>query len=273
VNAMKSSEIVTLTTDFGEGSSYVAQVKGVMLSLYPSARIVDISHSVAPQSVTEAAFLLRGFYHYYSPGTVHLVVVDPGVGTERACLAARAGDWFFLAPDNGVLSYVLQREKPIEIVALTDTRFWRDCVCRTFHGRDIFAPVAAHLLRGVPLRELGEPLPELPALLPPLQARHASAARVVGRIVHIDPFGNLISSISPAELAGLSTDTGRLRVQVRRTTIAGLHRTYGERRPGDLIALISSFDLLEVAQVQGNAAAVLNASVGDEITVEKSDGE
>ena len=267
------SGIVTLTTDFGEASSYVAQMKGVLLAICPYARLVDVSHGVPAQAVAEAAFMLFGFYRHFSPGTVHLVVVDPGVGTERACLAARAGQWLFVAPDNGVLTYVLQQEGRAEIVTLSNPRYWRSDVSSTFHGRDIFAPVAAHLLCGVSLKELGDPLQGMPVLLPPLKAHRTRSGAVEGQVVHVDRFGNLISSIARDDVARLVADPAMVCVQVRGETLHGLQRTYGERQGGSLIALFSSFDLLEVACVGGSAAALLGAAVGDTIIVEMAGGE
>jgi len=254
--------VITLTTDFGLVDSYVGTMKGVILSIDPTATIVDISHDIPPQDVREAAYTLYAAYPYFPQGTIHVVVVDPGVGSQRQAIALRTPRATFVAPDNGVLSYVLARERAEEIVNLTNPRYHLSPVSRTFHGRDIFAPAAAHLARGVPLANLGEPLTEIITFpLPRPQVRPDGT--IVGQVIHIDRFGNLITSITskdlPAHLSGESV------IEIRGRSIQGIANNYAEGAPGELLALIGSSDHLEIAVSGGSACQALEAEVGDEV--------
>lgn len=254
--------VITLCTDFGTRDGYVAAMKGVILSLAPDAQLVDITHEVTPQAVREAAFVLASAYGYFPPGTVHLVVVDPGVGSDRRLLAVRAGPYYFVAPDNGVLSLALRAQGACEAIALTRSAYWRAEVSRTFHGRDILAPVAAHLANGVPLAALGEPLREWVQLAWPAPERRGQA--IVGHVLHIDRFGNLVTDI-PAAMLGARADW---RVAVGRVRADGLRPTYASVGRGEPLALIGSHGYLEVAVREGSAAELAGAKVGDAVQVE-----
>jgi hypothetical protein len=206
------AEIVTVTTDFGTRDGYVAAMKGVILSIAPDATIVDISHEIMPQGVAEGAFVLAQAAHWFPPGTVHLVVIDPGVGGPRRAVAVETGRHRFVAPDNGVLTQALHGEDVIAAVSLTRPRYWRAREpSATFHGRDIFAPVAAHLATGVALSAVGEAMPvdDLETLAASRPVEHPDGS-IVGQIIHVDRFGNLISNI-PADLL---SDRPRWRVRV-----------------------------------------------------------
>ncbi|MBC8248163.1 MAG: SAM-dependent chlorinase/fluorinase [Anaerolineales bacterium] len=263
--------IITLTTDFGLADGYVGTMKGVILGIAPTAIVVDISHDILPPSpqdwgargVREAAYTLYAAYPYFPQGTIHVVVVDPGVGSERRAIALRTPQATFVAPDNGVLSYVVAGEKVEEIVDLTNPRYHLSPVSRTFHGRDIFAPAAAHLARGIPLAELGQPLAEIIVFpLPRPQARPDGA--IVGQVIHVDRFGNLITSIMSKDLA----DHFLLRegiIEVKGQSIRGIANNYAEGTPGELLALIGSSDHLEIAMSSGSASQILEAKVGDEV--------
>ena len=255
--------IITLTTDFGLADGYVGTMKGVILGIDPTATIVDISHDISPQDVREAAYTLYTAYPYFPQGTIHVVVVDPGVGSERRAIALRTPRATFVAPDNGVLSYVVAHEMVEEIVDLTDPRYHLSPVSCTFHGRDIFAPVAAHLARGIPLAELGEPLAEVIAFpLPRPQVRPDGT--IVGQIIHIDRFGNLITSITSKDLADhLLLGEGIIGIQGQ--SIRGIANHYAEGTPGTLLALIGSEGHLEIAVTGGSASKSLGARVGDEV--------
>jgi hypothetical protein len=253
--------VITLCTDFGLHDGYVAAMKGVMLSIAPDVRLVDITHKITPQSVREGAFVLRSAYGFYPSETVHLVVVDPGVGSERRAVAVRAGKHLFVAPDNGVLAYVLRREDEAEVVSLTNRAYWREEISETFHGRDIFAPVAAHLARGVPLRDLGEPIEELVQLVLPVpEKRHDGS--IIGYVIHVDGFGNVVTDIPACMLR-----EGEWRVLTEEARIARLSSTYASVARGELLALIGSHDFLEVAVREGSAARVAHLSVGDTVEV------
>jgi S-adenosylmethionine hydrolase len=255
--------IITLTTDFGLADGYVGTMKGVILGIDPTATIVDISHDIAPQDVQEAAYTLCAAYPYFPQGTIHVVVVDPGVGSERRAIVLRTPQATFVAPDNGVLSYVVARERVEEIVHLTNSRYHLSPVSHTFHGRDIFAPAAAHLARGIPLVELGEPLTEMITFpLPRPQVRPDGT--IVGQVIHVDRFGNLITSMVPKDW----TDHSLLReglIQVKGQSIRGIANSYAEGTPGKLLALIGSSDHLEIAVSGGSACQKLEAKVGDEV--------
>ena len=270
--------IITLTTDFGLADAYVAAMKGVILSINPEARLVDICHTIKPQNIAQAAYVLGTAYEFFPQRTIHVVVVDPGVGTARRAIIFRTPLADFVAPDNGVLSYVIQRssgkeiaadcqqielEPPLEAVAITQPRFWRSPVSATFHGRDIFAPVAAHLSLGRPLRQFGEAVTLL-IVLPLPRSYPAPDGTLVGRIIHIDNFGNLITNIKSGDLTQMAGETT---VEVGNQLIHGISRTYGEGE--GLLALIGGSGYLEVALGEGNAGAFLGAEVGQEVRIRR----
>jgi S-adenosylmethionine hydrolase len=259
--------LITLTTDFGLADSYVGVMKGVMLSLDPTATIVDISHDIAPQDVREAAYVVYTAYPYFPPDTVHVVVVDPGVGSRRKAIALQAANAHFVAPDNGVLSYMLAREEMRQAVSLTNSRYHRPTVSHTFHGRDIFAPVAAHLARGIPLTELGEPLTEIVTFSLP-QPQVLPNGNVVGHVLQVDRFGNLILDVregDPILGEGLVLEVAGRRIQ-------GLGRTFRDVLAGEMLAYIGSSGHLEIAFREGNAAQSLGVEKGDKILLRRDEG-
>lgn len=252
--------IITLTTDFGMDDTYVATMKGVILSINPQVRIVDICHTINPQNIAQAAFLLSTTYHYFPEGAIHVVVVDPGVGTERKALLLATPQAFFLAPDNGVLSYIIAEASPeLEAIALTNPRFWLSPVSDTFHGRDIFAPVAAHLSLGIPPHEFGDPIPPI-FTFPTPRPQIGEDAMLIGHVIHIDHFGNLITDIEREDLP-----RGRLFIEVRGHIIDDLSQSYAEGE--ELLAIIGSSERLEVSIKNGSAARFLRAKMGDEVKV------
>ncbi len=256
---------ITLLTDFGLRDGFVGVMKGVILGLAPDARLVDISHTISPQNVREGAIIFNRAAPYFPEGTIHVCVVDPGVGTARRPIAARLGAQRFVGPDNGLLTLFYRRAQrenwPIEIVHLDQPRYWRPEISNVFHGRDIFAPVAAHLARGVPLASLGSPLAD-PVLLPlALPERTPDGLR--GEIAHVDHFGNLATNIRAEDLAGLDG----VAVRAGGAEVRGLSRTFGDRAPGELVALIGSSGDLVLAVVNGSAAQRLDAKVGDPVEV------
>jgi len=265
--------IITFTTDFGLADAYVAAMKGVVLGINPGARLVDICHSIKPQNISRAAFVLSTACGCFPRRTIHLVVVDPGVGTDRRAVILRTPEADFVAPDNGVLSYIVQpyasgqvvdSHQPLdgaEAFAITESRFWRSPVSPTFHGRDIFAPVAAHLSLGTPPSAFGKPVNSL-VVLPLPCPRRTSDGALVGNILHIDNFGNLITSIKSGDLP---EEAGEIAVEVGSEVIHGLSITYGTA--GGLLALIGSSGHLEISLKNGDAGAFLNAGAGDEVTI------
>jgi len=261
---MEKLPIVTLTTDFGLQDGFVGILKGVIWSICPQAQIADISHAVPPQGVRAGGLMLQRAAPYFPPGTVHLAVVDPGVGTARRPLAARLGAHLFVGPDNGLFTAVLEDAErlggAVEFVELTEKRFWRTEVSATFHGRDLFAPVAAHLAGGVALADLGPAVTDPQRIDLPRAMRTANGWRA--HVTSIDAFGNLGSDLPAAGLGA-----GSLIVRIRGRQINGLVHSYGARPPGELVALIDSQDRLEIAVVNGSAARELGARLGDPIEI------
>lgn len=267
------SAIITLTTDFGLSDAYTAEMKGVILGINPDVTFVDICHTIKPQNVTQAAFVLSTAYRFFPEGTIHIVVVDPGVGSERRAVLLHTPFADFIAPDNGVLSYIVQEvvdksvtggavklRQGITAISLTNPVFWRRQVSSTFHGRDVFAPVAAHLSMGTPPADFGEPVNTLVTM--PLLYPHKTPSGLTGHIVHIDNFGNLITNISSQELPGHGDKIGIL---VGGKRIPGLSRTYSEGT--GLLALVGSHGYLEIALKNGNAAGFLGVGTGDQVRI------
>jgi S-adenosyl-L-methionine hydrolase (adenosine-forming) len=266
--------VITLTTDFGLNDAYVAIMKGIILGINPAATVVDVTHAIRPQDIRQAAFILAEAYSFFPPRTIHLAIVDPGVGTERRAIILRTPRADFVAPDNGILSYVLQEHgaapaadglarlgSDLEAVTITSTRFMRSPVSATFHGRDIFAPAAAHLSLGLPLADFGAAVDSLVAFPIPVP-RRAPGGTLTGNILHIDGFGNIITNVRSRDLP---EDTSRLTVTVGGEVICGLSRTY--RDSIGLVALVGSSGRLEISLPDGNAAARFHARVGDEIII------
>jgi S-adenosyl-L-methionine hydrolase (adenosine-forming) len=263
-DAIPSPAIITLTTDFGEGSRYVAAMKGVILSINPAARIVDLSHSIPAQDIRAGAIALAEAAPMFPPGTIHIAVVDPGVGTERGLVYARIGTQQYLAPDNGLLGRLAASERPSKIVGLDEPRFWLPQVSATFHGRDILAPVAARLSLGLAPDELGRPLDGLIPLPWPEVQRVAN--RIDGEVVEVDSFGNLITNVTSAQLAGVPTDES-VTVACDEHATQGIFRTYSDQPPMTLIALVGSGGKLELAIVDDSAKIMLGVGVGAPVVV------
>lgn len=265
--------IITLTTDFGLADSYVAAMKGVILSINPEATIVDVSHDIQAQSIEQAVFLLSAAAPYFPPGTIHVSVVDPEVGTERRALVLVTPQFVFVAPDNGLLSAALPEAardaarppaSPVPLppafrcFELVEERFQRRPVSATFHGRDIFAPAAAHLSLGADPSDFGPEVTEVMAL-PPFRGIERPGGSVLGRVLHVDRFGNAITSVRADQAPNvLSVTAGRRR-------IPGLVRTYAEAMGP--VALIGSSGFLEIAVPGGSAARELCLAVGDTVVV------
>lgn len=275
MNQFKPNDIITLTTDFGLDDPYVAIMKGVILGIAPHATIVDYTHGVEPGNMAQAAYLLRSGCQYFPPGTVHVVVVDPGVGSDRRAIALQTPDWTFVGPDNGVLALAAQDahevwHDQVHVIELTNKQWWRPSLSATFHGRDLFAPVAAHVAAGVPFAALGEPIDALvPAATQTPQRAEGGALR--GQIVHIDRFGNCITNITRDDLAHYELGE-QIVAEVIDQHIEGLVRTYADATPGQLICLIGSGGNLEIAVPNGSAAAMLGVGIGDKLRVRRAAG-
>lgn len=250
--------IITLTTDFGDHDPYVGIMKGVILGVAPRAAIVDFTHQVPPQNISEAAFVLESARPYFPEGTAHLAVVDPGVGSERRPILVTTSRESYVGPDNGLFSFALALPGA-QAWLLDRSEFWLPDVSRTFHGRDIFAPVAAHLALGVPPSDLGSPLPD-PVRLPRPQPERTRNGEITGHVIHVDRFGNLMTDIPGQWLAGREWTC-----EISGVLLRGPAPTYASVPRGELLLLVSSNGTAEIAAREANAAERLRARSGTRV--------
>jgi S-adenosyl-L-methionine hydrolase (adenosine-forming) len=256
--------IITLTTDFGLSSPYVAQMKGVVLSICRDVKLVDVSHAIGPQNIREGAVVLADVTPRFPAGTIHIAVVDPGVGTSRRIVYAEIGGQRYIAPDNGLLSRLAAITKPTLVVTLEKEAYWLPQRSSTFHGRDIMAPAAAHVVNGVDARKLGNLCNELMMIEWPVVVRDSGG--VTGEVLFVDSFGNLITNISGQELEAIGRPPS-LVVDCGGRKIRGIVPTYGAALEEEIVALIDSQGRLEIAKVGGNAARELKLDVGQPVRV------
>mgnify|MGYP001065658476 CR=1 FL=1 len=255
----RPSGIVTLLSDFGSTDNYVGQVKGVILGLAPQARLIDLTHEVPPQDVLEGSFQLATAWRAFPPGTVHLAVVDPGVGTERRAVAWIAGEHCFLTPDNGLGTLVFQQQAPEVAVVLDREEVFRRPVARTFHGRDVFAPVAARLVAGLTLDRLGTPIDPLSLVQLNIEPVRRTGTHTTGPVVSIDRFGNCRSLIGPEHLPA---PPDRVLIRCGAARIRGIVPTFAAVPPGRTLALFGSHGGLEIAVRDGHAARAWDIARG-----------
>jgi S-adenosylmethionine hydrolase len=255
--------VITLTTDFGLDNWFVGTMKGVIKNINPDVEIVDITHHVRPQNIFEAAFVLENSYTYFPAGTIHTVVVDPGVGSDRHAFILQSSRYYFVAPDNGVLSYSIDREKIEKIVKIESEKFLLHPVSSTFHGRDVFAPVSAYLSLGVNLEEFGPRLEKIVRLKPSVPKK-LSDREIVGHVICVDPFGNLITDVTQPFLEELfkTAKAQRVRILIRDREIDRIRETYSQGNENELIALIGSSGHMEIAVNRGRASDALGMSEG-----------
>lgn len=252
--------IITLTSDFGQGDGYAGVMKGVILSIAPHARLVDLSHDIAPQAIRQGAHVLAGAAPFFPPDTIHLAVVDPGVGSARRPLIVTTGRAVFVGPDNGLFTFALEQEGA-RAWLIDEPAYWLPHISRTFHGRDIFAPVAAHLAAGTAVAQLASPLAD-PVWLPRLEPARAGNGAIVGHVTYVDRFGNLISDI-PGEWLRAEAPAGRRWIaEVAGQRFCGPVDAYAAVEPGALALLVSSGGAVEIAVRNGNAAHRLGVEVG-----------
>ena len=261
-----ASPVITFLSDFGREDWFVGVVHGIIHALCPAAHVIDLTHEIPLGNVARAAFVLEAAAPDFPAGTIHLAVVDPGVGTDRRAVAVSARRQHFVGPDNGLLEWALADPQRC-VHHIAEPSYWRPSVSRTFHGRDVFAPVAAHLALGISVERFGPAITD-PERLPQTTA-YREANDLVGRVMFFDRFGNALTNLTAAALQetfpGIADERFVIRVAGR--TLRGLTRTYGDSAVGTLVALMGSSGRLEVAQVGGNAAARLGLGEGDEVRV------
>jgi S-adenosylmethionine hydrolase len=259
--------IITLTTDFGVSDSYVAQMKGAILAINAQAQVIDVTHFIPPQNVRRAAAVLQEIAGVFPAASIHVAVVDPGVGTSRALLAAETANQKFLAPDNGTLGPLFRQFPPTKVHRLTAHRFWRAPVSATFHGRDILAPVAAYWSRGTDIAEFGPAVDASKIIGLSLPQVQRVGAMLVGEIESADSFGNLITNVNVSDLEGVNRTL--LSVSIATRQIVGICDCYADHPTGTLLALVGSSGRLEIAVHGGSAEKVLGAEPGQEVRIQR----
>ena len=263
-----SLRLISLLTDFGLQDGYVGVMKGVIWKIVPEVDIVDITHAISPQNIQQGALSLGRVHSHFPDETIFIVIVDPGVGTERRCIAAQLGKQYFVGPDNGLITLMLEQCEAsggyVQVIHLTNPRYWLPEPSKVFHGRDIFSPVAAHLAMGVPLAEMGEPIADVIRLILPKPERTRKGYR--GEVTSVDTFGNLETNLLREHLTSLGS---RLEIRVAGQVISGMVEAFGDRPIGELVALYGTHDDLMISVVNGSAARLLgtNIGVGTEVEV------
>lgn len=253
--------IITLLTDFGLSDTFIGVMKGVIWTIAPGTQIVDLTHGIPPQSVMDGSFAIAEAAPFFPAGTIHVCVVDPGVGTaRRAMLAVIDGD-YFIGPDNGLFTLLIENAKAASFITLNNPRYWLPQVSNSFHGRDIFAPVAAHLANGVAPVELGDAYADPVFLNIPVPTTNTNGWQ--GQVMRVDHFGNLITNFTSQHL---SSGMG-VNLCVKKTTIRGLSETFGDQPSGELIAMLDSSGHLAISVVNGSAAKQLGVSAGEPVTL------
>ena len=257
--------IITLLTDFGSTSFFPAAMKGVIMGICPEARIVDVTHAVPEHDIIAGGYALYATYRNFPLGTIHVAVVDPGVGSQRNIVAVKMHGYTFITPDNGLMSFLLKSDTPEEIFAVENAALWARDVSPTFHGRDVFAHVAAHLAGGVPLDEVGPVKHEVVRL--DISSAEVSETGISGEIVSIDRFGNLVTNIRGTMLPESPEERAKVVVKASGHTITGISRTYVDVSLGELVVYVGSSGLVEIGRNRGSARDVLGAGIGHAVKV------
>ncbi len=264
---MARRPIVTLTSDFGLSEHFVGVMKGVILNINPEVEIVDINHNVNSYDIFDAAFTLAQSYRFFPSNTIHLVVVDPGVGTARRPILARTMDYKFVAPDNGVLSLVYEREEALEVRHVTADHYFLNPVSNTFHGRDIFAPVVGWLSKGVEIDKFGDPITDFAKFTPP-KPKQVSEQLLKGVVLKVDKFGNIITNLTPQDVPQLFAENPPpFKIIVNQQEITRLNLSYSMGKAQEIFAIVGSSGFLEICTNRGSAAKALNVARGAEIGV------
>ena len=261
INGMKNrNNIITLTTDFNETDGFAGVMKGVILSINPEAKIIDISHQVPSQNIEAAAFLFYNSYDFFPEGTTHVIVVDPGVGSQRRIIAAQSKKYIFIAPDNKVLNYIFNSDETLTVVNVLNKKYFLPKISNTFHGRDIFAPVAAHLSMGLTIKELGPAINDYNNSKIPTPI--ISSKKIIGNVIYIDKFGNLITNIHQSLISNKN-----ISIKFKKIVINNLSNSYTDVKINEPLAIIGSSGYLEVSIRNGDACKNFNISIKDPIEV------
>lgn len=268
---MAHRPIVTLTTDFGTNDHFVGAVKGVILDIVPEAAIVDISHAVQAFDVLDGALTISQTYSYFPTGTVHMIVVDPGVGTARRPIIASSDGYHFVAPDNGVLSMIYAKEERIHVRHVTAEHYFHQPVSNTFHGRDIFAPVAAYLAKMVDSHKFGDEIEDYVRFAAP-KPKPAGENRVRAVVLKVDRFGNLISNVTPADVPALFAGKAAFKIVVGNKEITEIRGNYAEGAPGEVFGILGSMGYLEIVANRAAAAQITGAGKGSEVSIILGEG-
>jgi len=263
---MTLPNLITLTTDFGLQDAYVGQIKGAILRHNIKAVIIDLTHAIKPHDILGAAVVIRSSYHYFPKGSVHMVVVDPGVGSQRKILAMMTDNHVFIAPDNGTLTFLLRKKKIQALHRVANRSLFPSEISATFHGRDIMAPVAAALAGGMNISEVGPAISTGGCIQIEIPKTQLDENGITGRVIHIDRFGNIQTTITAGDLS-LYQPSSFNGIFIRSRKIKAISSTYSDTAAGELVALIDSSGLLEIAVNRGNAAAEIKCSIGDPVTV------
>jgi S-adenosyl-L-methionine hydrolase (adenosine-forming) len=258
--------IITLTTDFGTNDHFVGAVKGVILDIVPEAAIVDITHAVQAYDVLDGAIAISQTYSYFPTGTVHMVVVDPGVGTTRRPIIASSDGYHFVAPDNGVLSMVYAKEERIHVRHVTSEHYFRQPLSTTFHGRDVFAPVAAYLAKMVDSHKFGDDIEDYVKFAAP-RPKAAGDSRLRAVVLKVDRFGNLITNVTPADAPAVFSGKSPFKIVVGSKEITDIRSTYAEGGPGEVFGILGSMGYLEIVSNRAPAAQATGAGKGSEVTI------
>lgn len=261
---MKNKSIIALLTDFGLCDGYAASMKGVIHSIIPDAKIVDITHEISPQNISEAAFILWNVYKYFPPKTLFVSVVDPGVGSSRNIICVKTQNHTFLAPDNGLLKYIFASERVKQVVSVTNKKYFSSELSSTFHGRDIFAPVTAHLMKGIPIRRLGEKIDPVTKPEAFINLENQPPNNITGKVIHIDRFGNIITNVLVMHHDLIKSITA---IQINKQTVKIFRNTYSEEKSNKPFALTGSRKLLEISVREKSAAKLIKAKVGMSVKI------
>jgi S-adenosyl-L-methionine hydrolase (adenosine-forming) len=264
---MAQQRFITLTTDFGVSDHYVGAIKGVVCSISPSAQVVDISHAVASYDLLDGALTIAQAYSYFPADTIHVVVVDPGVGSARRPIVARSEKYFFVAPDNGVLSLVFEREQRVHVHEITSDHYFHQPVSQTFHGRDVFAAVAGWLSKGVEFSNFGSEISDYVRFRMP-KPTPGENGEIRGVVLKVDKFGNVITNFAPQDVPQLfSAPPAQFKIRVGKHEITSLKSAYADGAPGEVFGILGSMGFLELSTNRGSAARALEVGKGTEVVI------